>query len=261
MSTQPHPLTTEDASPQPAAPSRPSGDEFSRAPGFGHVDAWVFDLDNTLYPAGQTFFAEMDQRIERFIMDLLSLDQAEARRLRARYYGDYGATLNGLMTRHGVAPDPFLDFVHDVDVSGLDPCAVLRARIDALPGRKFIFTNSCRAHVDRVSHARGLTGLFDGVFDIAAADYTPKPQADAYHRFLDAHDVDPQRAAMFDDLPRNLKTPAELGFVTVHVDTAVEDAAQSSPAATTAEAPDHVHHHSTDLTAFLGAVHDALDDR
>ncbi len=225
---------------------------------WAHIESWVFDLDNTLYPAGQTFYAEMDRRIETFVARALDVDRAEARRLRIHYYHEHGATLNGLMREHAVAPEAFLDFVHDVDVSVLEACAVLRDAIARLPGRKLVFTNSCRAHVSRVTAARGLADLFDGVFDIADAGYAPKPKADAYHRFLDQHGVDPQRAAMFEDMPRNLETPHALGFTTVLVEALADARHPDDPHAD----PDaeHIHHRTQDLARFLQALHAAPSD-
>ncbi len=226
------------------------------------VDAWVFDLDNTLYPSETDLFAQVDARMTAFVARALGVDAREARRLQKLYYAEHGTTLNGLMTKHGVAPDAFLDFVHDIDLSGLAPCAVLRARIAALPGRKFVFTNGSRAHADRVTFARGLEGVFDGMFDIQAAGFTPKPHADAYHRFLDAFGVDPTRAAMFEDLPRNLEAPFALGFrtVLVHSDKDWSHEPAGARPAQPGDRHEHVHFVTGDLTGFLGSVLGELGD-
>ncbi len=256
------PAARDAARPAPADDAAPAIAEARADPAWTGVDAWVFDLDNTLYPSEADLFAQVDARMTTFVARALGVDTREARRLQKLYYAEHGTTLNGLMTRHGLAPDAFLDFVHDIDLSPLSPCAVLRARIAALPGRKFIFTNGSRGHADRVAGARGLEGLFDGVFDIQAAGFTPKPHADAYHRFLDAFDVDPSRAAMFEDLPRNLEAPFALGFrtVLVHSDKDWSHEPAGARPAGPDDAHDHVHFVTGDLTAFLGSILGELGD-
>src|SRR3546814_15901448 len=69
-----------------------------------HVDAWIFDLDNTLYPPEADIFAQIDERMGRFIADLLDCDRVEARRIQKDYFHTHGTTLSGLMTHHNVAP-------------------------------------------------------------------------------------------------------------------------------------------------------------
>ena len=222
-------------------------------PPLENVDAWVFDLDNTLYPSECDLFAEIDQRMTRFVAASLDLPTEEARRLQKHYYAEHGTTLNGLMRVNDVDPQDYLDFVHDIDLAPVEPCANLRAAIDALPGRKFVFTNGSLKHAERVTQKRGLSGLFDGMFDIAAGGYVPKPQAPAYERFLSAFDVEPTRAAMFEDVPRNLEQPFALGFQTVLVCSTMDwshEPAKARPAGLDAR-HDHVHHTTADLTAFL----------
>ncbi len=218
-----------------------------------HIDTWVFDLDNTLYPSACDLFAQIDVRMTQFVAQELNVDLVEARVLQKRYYAEDGTTLNGLMRRHGVAPDAYLDFVHDIDLSPIESCSTLRAEVEALPGRRLVFTNGSVAHAERVLEKRGLTGLFEGVFDIAAARYAPKPFPDAYARFIDAHDIQPTSAAFFEDIARNLTEPHALGFTTVLVRTDKDwshEPAGVRPAGVD-ETHDHVHHATNDLTAFL----------
>ncbi len=225
-------------------------------PDFTHVDAWVFDLDNTLYPSECDLFAQIDDKMTAYVAAALGLERDAAREIQKRYYAEHGTTLNGLMTVHGLAPGDYLDAVHDIDLSPVEPCAVLRANIASLPGRKFVFTNGSRAHAERVTEKRGLSGLFDGMFDIAAAGYAPKPLPDAYTRFLDAFEIEPSRAAMFEDIPRNLACPFELGFTTVLVRTEKDwssEPAVARPAAA-GDVHDHIHHVTDDLGGFLGDV-------
>jgi putative hydrolase of the HAD superfamily len=52
----------------------------NKAPGHD-PDVWLFDLDNTLYPARCNLFAQIDERIGRYISDWLKVDAEEARRV------------------------------------------------------------------------------------------------------------------------------------------------------------------------------------
>lgn len=205
---------------------------------FAHVRAWVFDLDNTLYPPEAALFAQMQPRIATFIMDLLGLSEAEAHRLRDRYWEEHGTTLGGLMARHGVEPRAYLDHVHDLDLSGLVPDPVLAGRIAALPGRKVVFTNGDAAYAGRVLAARGLSGVFDAVHGCEHAGFLPKPARASYEAVFALGDLDPAEGAMFEDDPRNLVVPHAMGMRTVLV----------GPEAVKG---DHVHFHAPVLADFL----------
>ncbi len=219
------------------------------------IDVWVFDLDNTLYPPSCNLFAQVDQRMGAFISDLLNLDHAEARQIQKSYYRDYGTTLHGLMLEHGIDPKHFLDFVHDIDHTRIEPDGGLAEAIEALPGRKLIFTNGSRSHAEKVASRIGILELFEGVFDIVAADYVPKPQRAAYQAFVKEFEIEPERSAMFEDLSRNLAIPAELGMSTILVipqDGDHPDAEENWNRPN--DIGDHVHHITEDLTAFLGDI-------
>jgi putative hydrolase of the HAD superfamily len=185
--------------------------------GFDHVGTWVFDLDNTLYPHHLNLWQQVDERIRLYIERLLDLPKEDAFRLQKDYYRRYGTTLRGLMTEHGLQPDDFLDFVHEIDHSPLEPNPQLGAAIEKLPGRKLILTNGTRKHAEAVMQRLGVHEHFEDVFDIEAAELEPKPSPQTYERFLALHGVDPQKAAMFEDLARNLATPHALGMTTVLV--------------------------------------------
>ena len=185
--------------------------------GFSHVDTWVFDLDNTLYPRHLNLWQQVDERIRDYVAKFLDVGREEAFRVQKDYYRRYGTTMRGLMAEHGLNPDDFLDFVHEIDHSPLEPDAALGAAIEALPGRKLILTNGTRKHADAVTRRLAIDHHFEGVFDIVAAELEPKPAPQTYDRFLAAHGVDPARAAMFEDLARNLAVPHALGMTTVLV--------------------------------------------
>ncbi|HEV3242519.1 MAG TPA: pyrimidine 5'-nucleotidase [Methyloceanibacter sp.] len=222
--------------------------------GFGHVEVWVFDLDNTLYPADCNLFAEIDTRMGDFIADRFGVSHEEAQRMRKAYCYQYGTTLAGLMRLHDVCPNAFLDYVHDIDLSVIAPAPELRDAFDALPGRKFVFTNGSRKHAESVISRLGLDGRFDDVFDIHAAEFIPKPERAAYERFMGAHAVAAPNAAMFDDLPHNLRTAHELGMTTVLVACGHTDHPEHRAIAGWGELPSHIHHRTDALASFLADI-------
>ena len=182
---------------------------------FAHVTDWIFDLDNTLYPHHTNLFSQIDVRMTAYVSELLTLPRDEARTLQKQLFKEYGTTLNGLMQRHGIEPDDFLEKVHDIDYSWLVPDPVLGAAIRQLPGRKFIFTNGSRSHAEKTARQLGILDHFDDVFDIVAAGLTPKPSRQTYEKFAQLHAVNGPNAVMFEDLARNLAVPKSLGMTTV----------------------------------------------
>ncbi|TVQ58642.1 MAG: pyrimidine 5'-nucleotidase [Rhodobacteraceae bacterium] len=214
----------------------PHGDPRLRA-----VETWVFDLDNTLYPPALRLFDQVNERMTAYVMRALGVDRAEAEVLRARYWREHGTTLAGLMARHALDPDPFLEDVHAIDLSHVAPDAALAAAIARLRGRKIVYTNGSRAYGRRVAAALGLS--FDAIYGVEDAGYTPKPRREAFERVFAADGLDPGRAAMVEDDQRNLVEPAAMGMVAIW------------RPADPAEAPDpHVRHVVHDLTGFLAAV-------
>lgn len=221
-----------------------------------HVTDWVFDLDNTLYPRSCNLFAQIDVLITDYVMRVTGLPRAAARKLQKDYYRDHGTTLNALMKMHGVDPEDYLSRVHAIDYAPVPPAPQLVAVLRALPGRKFIFTNADSGHAEKVLARLGAGDLFDGIFDIRAAAFEPKPAAATYERFLARHGVAPERAVMFDDLEKNLHVPHEIGMATVQVtaEDGFADAAVETWERAREDAGPHVHHRTSDLTAFLGAL-------
>jgi putative hydrolase of the HAD superfamily len=221
---------------------------------FDHVQTWVFDLDNTLYPHHVNLWQQVDERIRDYIANFLKISQDEAFRLQKDYYKRYGTSMRGLMTEHGMQPDDFLDFVHEVDHSPLEPNPALGAAIERLPGRKLILTNGTRRHADAVLERLGLQAHFDDVFDIVAAALEPKPSSLTYDRFLAAHGVDAARSAMFEDLARNLAVPHALGMTTVLVvPERTREVFREDWELEGRDAP-HVDHVADDLVAFLERI-------
>jgi putative hydrolase of the HAD superfamily len=213
----------------------------------GRVDHWVFDLDNTLYPASSNLFLQVDKRMKDYICGLLGVDRDEAHRIQKSLFLKYGTTMRGLMTEYGVDPRQFLDFVHSIDHSQLEPNPALGAALSLLPGRKYIFTNASTDHADRVLARLGIESHFAGIFDIVAADFQPKPNLPCYESMVVAHGIDPRRSAMFDDIPKNLEPAAALGMATIWVRTDTDYAKVGEPGA-------HIHYVVDDITEWLTAL-------
>jgi putative hydrolase of the HAD superfamily len=182
---------------------------------FAHVDTWVFDLDNTLYPPDSALWPQIDERITAYIMDLYGLDGLASRALQKHFYHRHGTTLRALLDQGDADPDHFMDFVHDIDRSSLIIDHLLSDALGRLPGRKLILTNGSEKHATDTAQALGILEHFEGIFDIKAAGYIPKPDPIAYTIFFEKHGVDPARSAMFEDLVKNLKAPHEAGMRTV----------------------------------------------
>jgi putative hydrolase of the HAD superfamily len=206
---------------------------------FSHVRHWVFDLDNTLYPPSVRLFDQIEVKMTQFVMDALGVDHPTANTLRADYWHKYGTTLAGLMREHDVDPAPYLTDVHDISMHALEPDPDLARYISALPGRRIVYTNGSAPYAERVLAARGLSGLFDAVYGVEHAGFRPKPERAAFQAVFDRDGIDPQTAAMFEDDVRNLSAPHDMGMRTVHV-------------APEPHKADYIHHHTDDLTAFLG---------
>jgi len=196
-------------------PGDSSAERERRQLRFAEVEAWVFDLDNTLYPRHINLFAQVDTRIREYVARLLDVGPEEAQRVQKEYYRRYGTTLRGLMEEHAIAPDDFLAYVHDIDHSPVVADPRIGAAIERLPGRKFILTNGSRTHAENIAGRLGITHHFEDIFDIVSSNLLPKPNRETYERFVSATGIRPERAAMFEDLSRNLEVPAALGMATV----------------------------------------------
>lgn len=208
---------------------------------FSHVDQWVFDLDNTLYPPHARLFDQIEVKMTEYVMQALGCDRSHADHLRGHYWATYGTTLAGLMREHDLDPAPYLQAVHDIDLSHLEVDRDLVAHIRALNGRKIVYTNGSAPYAEQVLAARGLSGLFDAIYGVEHAHYQPKPERAAFEHVFAQDGIAPERAAMFEDDPRNLAVPHDMGMKTVHV-------------APEPHVADHIHHHTDDLTHFLSRL-------
>jgi len=214
---------------------------------FGHITTWVFDLDNTLYPPDSGIWPKIDERITLFLIDLFGLDGQSARALHRHYYLQHGTTLRGLVDDNIDEAERFLEFVHDIDRTGLKPNPILAREVARLPGRKLIFTNGSRDHAILTARQLGLDGLFEDAFDIVAAGLTAKPAEAAYNAFFERYEIDPQAAAMFEDVVKNLAVPKARGMTTTLVTTKPGQ-------------PDHREAHDRSCTESAAAVADFITD-
>ena len=232
--------------------SQPSHEAADTRPDFRHVKHWVFDLDNTLYRADSGVFARIDARMTEFVSAHLGLEKDAARAVQKTLYREHGTTLNGLIKLHGIDPEPYLDFVHRIDLSELKADAALAFAIERLPGGRYVFTNGCARHAGRVLERLGLTHLFHGIWDIRDIGFVPKPDPAAYRCIVARGGFAPETAAMFDDIARNLVEAHALGMTTVWLNT---DAVwgHQGPEFQVASAG-HIDHETEDLIQFLNRI-------
>ena len=189
----------------------------SLSPELSHVDTWIFDLDQTLYPHEAEVMALIEGRMTVFVARETGLEPADAYALQKRYLSEHGTTLAGLMAHHGVDPYRFLNEVHDVSLDGLQADHELNALIRAMTGRRLVFTNGDERHAVRILAKLEMADLFDGVFHLEHANFVPKPNRGTFDLMMAKHNVRPEAAAFFEDSPKNLKPAHELGMKTILV--------------------------------------------
>ncbi|MFN3687518.1 pyrimidine 5'-nucleotidase [Salinarimonas sp.] len=234
-------------------PAAPAHFVAPDARGFGHVRTWIFDLDNTLYSHESGVWPQIDDRITLYVSNLMGIDLLSARALQKYYYHRYGTTLRALMSEHGIDPYDFMDFVHDIDHAGIELNEALGTAIARLPGRRLILTNGSRRHAEAIAGKIGILDHFEDVFDLADANFTPKPDRGAYEAFLRRHTVVPQEAAMFEDIAKNLVVPHDIGMTTTLVIPKSLDPGRERFEQEAVAEP-HVDYITNDLASFLATM-------
>lgn len=214
-------------------------------PRLAHIDTWIFDLDNTLYPAGPALFGQIERRITEYVCRLEGCDFDAAFAIQKRHFHAHGTTLSGLMAEREIDPHDFLAYVHDVDMSALNPNDRLVEAIARLPGRKLVFTNGDAPYAGRVLERLGLGDSFEGIHDIHATAYRPKPHAEAYRGLCEAYALDPTRALFVEDMARNLPPAKAIGMTTVWIDNGSEQVGVDHA---------HIDFVTPDLTAWLTGI-------
>ena len=211
---------------------------------FAHIEVWVFDLDNTLYPAHYDLFRQVDRRIGAFVERALGIGPDEASAVRRDFINSYGSTLRGMMEWHDADADAFLGYVHDIDVESVPPSTALNEALGRLHGRKLVFTSATAAYASRVMNRLGVNHHFEDVFDIRAARLLPKLHPGTYQRFIERHRVEPTVAVMVEDIARNLAPAAALGMTTVWIPSDLPYSREGAELG-------HIHHVVDDLVGWL----------
>ena len=215
----------------------------------GDVDTWIFDLDNTLYPASSNLFARVSKRMTYFIQKEFQLDEEPARDLQSKMFRKYGTTMRGLMTEYDMDAEEFLHFVHDIDVSDMNKDPELAELLSKLPGRRLIYTNGSVPHAKRITGQLGIEHLFEDIFDIVASRFVPKPAPEPYDEMINRFNVDPKRSLMVEDMAKNLRPAADLGMITVWLRHSKDWSSEDSVGG-------HIHHEIDDLKLWLKSITD-----
>lgn len=178
-----------------------------------------FDLDATLYPPSNGLWDEIRNRIFQYMREEIGLPQEEIPAIRDRYWNTYGTTLEGLRIHHGVDPDDYLQYVHQIPLEDyLSQDKTLNILLSGLPQDLWVFTNADYRHAEAVLEILDIREHFNGIIDLIAMDFAIKPRPEAYQIALEiAGEKDPSRCILFDDLLPNLDGAKKQGFTTVLV--------------------------------------------
>jgi len=215
------------------------------------INTWIFDLDNTLYSADSGIFQQVHNLMGEFISKNLNLDIHEAKKLQSKYYKQHGTTLRGMMDNHGIDPDYFLDEVHKLDYSIVGPNKRLNEELQKLEGKKIIYTNANKKHVEDVLKRIDLTNFFDEIFDIKMANYIPKPEIKPYEQIINLFNIKPDSSAMFDDIAKNLVPAKKVGFTPIWIDAGYENFSDDIQAS-----KNYLDYETRDLSLFLKDIND-----
>lgn len=182
---------------------------------------WIFDLDNTIYDINAGVFEKISSRITDFIITALSVTREEANIVRSNMYKKYGLTLTGLMREYGIAPDEYLDYIHDVTHPELKYDEQLKLNLKNLTGRKFIYTNASKNHSKNILSVMGIEAEFEKILDIKATQYLPKPDPKSYNIMLKAFGISGDQignSIFIEDTAKNLRPAKLLGLKTVWIE-------------------------------------------
>ena len=213
------------------------------------IDTWIFDLDNTLYLADSGIFQQVHKLMGKFIVEHLNVNINEAINIQRKYYKKHGTTLRGLMDNHGIDPDSFLEEVHKLDYSIVNPNLKLAKNLENLNGKKFIFTNANKKHADSILDKLQIANLFEGIFDIKMANYIPKPEIQTYEKLIETYNINPNKTIMFDDIAKNLVPASKMGITTVWIDVGHENFSDDI-----ASSKKYLDHQTKDLSNWLSNI-------
>jgi putative hydrolase of the HAD superfamily len=181
---------------------------------FKNIKNFIFDCDGVLYSDLEKVFGQVSKRMTEYISKKLNLDLKKAKELQTNYFHKYNTSLNGLMIHHDIKPDDFLKYVHDIDLSFMKKDFVLRNELENLNIKKFIFTNGSKQHAKNITKHLGINDLFDGLFDIVDAEFSPKPTAKAFDLMIKKFKINPKETLYIEDIAKNLSIGKERGTIT-----------------------------------------------
>ena len=174
----------------------------------------LFDLDGVLYKDLEAVFGQVSKKMTEYISKKLNLDLKKAKELQTNYFHKYNTSLNGLMIHHDIVPEEFLKYVHDIDLSFMKNDLILKEELENLKVKKFIFTNGSKEHANNITSHLGINDLFDGLFDIVDAEYSPKPTAKAFDLMIEKFKINPKETLYIEDIAKNLSIGKERGTIT-----------------------------------------------
>jgi len=181
---------------------------------FKNIKNIVFDLDGVLYKDLEAVFGQVSKKMTKYISNKLGLDLKKAKELQTNYFHKYNTSLNGLMIHHKIQPEDFLKYVHDIDLSFMKKDMTLRKELESLNLKKFIFTNGSKDHAINITTHLGIKDLFDGLFDIVDAEFSPKPTAKAFDLMIQKFKINPKETLYIEDIAKNLSIGKERGAIT-----------------------------------------------
>ena len=174
----------------------------------------LFDCDGVLYSDLEGVFGQVSKKMTQYISNKLGLDLKKAKELQTNYFHKYNTSLNGLMIHHKIKPEEYLKYVHDIDLSFMKNDLILREELENLKVKKFIFTNGSKEHANNITSHLGINDLFDGLFDIVDAEYSPKPTAKAFDLMIKKFKINPKETLYIEDIAKNLSIGKERGTIT-----------------------------------------------
>lgn len=179
----------------------------------------LFDLDNTLYPRERGVFDLIRERICEFVARVTGLGPSEVLALRREYISRYGTTLGGLMARHKVDPEGFMEFVHDdipvEELLGPDPR--LSSFLGSIDLPMVIFTNASGKHARRVLETMGIEGFFHGICDLEKTGFLGKPHRGAFEKASGMLSHPLSKTIFIDDVQENIAAGGRFGALTVFI--------------------------------------------
>tara|TARA_Y100000590_G_scaffold452284_1_gene595180 strand:- start:663 stop:1334 length:672 start_codon:yes stop_codon:yes gene_type:complete len=181
---------------------------------FKNIKNILFDLDGVLYDDLEAVFGQVSRKMTKYISNKLNLNLEKAKELQTNYFHKYNTSLNGLMIHHDIDPEDFLNYVHDIDLTFMKKDLVLRNELENLKTKKFIFTNGSKNHAKNITEHLGIDDLFDGLFDIVDAEFSPKPTAKAFDLMIKKFKINPKETLYIEDIAKNLSIGKERGTIT-----------------------------------------------